>query len=82
MTDDYLSAQDVRMEAYIARKALDKAKGVFLRWKEVEDQIGQGCRHCAHFNHQGTCVLANGIAPPPEIVATGCDSWATDGIPF
>lgn len=82
MTDDYLSAQDVRMEAYIARKALDKAKGVFLRWKEVEDQIGQGCRHCAHFNFQGTCVLADGIAPPPEIVATGCDSWATDGIPF
>lgn len=79
---DFLNAQDVRMEVYIARKTLDRAKADFMRWKDIEDQIAKGCQHCAHFNHQGTCALADGVAPPPEIVKSGCDSWATDGIPF
>lgn len=82
MTKEYLTPQDVRMEVYIARKTLDRAKADFLRWKEIEDQIAKGCRHCAHFNFQETCALAHGATPPPEVIATGCDSWATDGIPF
>lgn len=43
------------------------------------------CATCENYAYQGAagsvCNLA-GIAPPPDVLKTGCPEWAYDEIPF
>lgn len=52
-------------------------------WEDVLKD--RRCTTCENYLYQGTtksvCKLA-GIAPPPEVLATGCPDWAYDEIPF
>ena len=41
----------------------------------------KSCNDCIHFQERG-CKLANGMTPPAEVIAKGCDSWDWDTIPF
>lgn len=48
-------------------------------WRDILKR--KSCKDCANFD-QGGCKLADGITPPPEVQAVGCDSWKWDEIPF
>jgi hypothetical protein len=44
------------------------------------ESIEVGCRTCEHYA-MPECDKWN-AAPPPDIVASGCDEWTYDFIPF
>ncbi len=81
MTAVHISEQDLRMEIYIANKALAKAQADINRFQELLNSRAQGCEFCSHYR-DNVCRLAGGIAPPAEVVEAGCPEWVTDFIPF
>lgn len=44
------------------------------------ERIKVGCMTCTHYA-MPECDKYN-AKPPPDVVASGCDDWRHDGIPF
>lgn len=51
--------------------------------REIEflESIKTGCESCDAFDGRG-CKRANGLEPPSEVKAHGCQEWKWDKIPF
>lgn len=67
-----MKIEEIEVKVNMARREMDY-------WKDIIKN--KGCKSCQHFS-SGSCDLADGATPPPEVQATGCDSWAWDCIPF
>ena len=62
--------------------ALELRTKIDLHRKELKylDGIQVGCQSCEHYA-MPECDKWN-AAPPPDVVAAGCDEWTYDGVPF
>lgn len=67
-----MSPGEIQVKINVARREMEF-------WQELLTK--KSCKDCEHFPH-GVCKLAGDILPPPDVVATGCDSWGWDNIPF
>lgn len=47
---------------------------------EFHTGINPACNNCIHFEG-GICLMWE-LKPPSDVVATGCDDWEFDCIPF
>lgn len=57
----------------------DRIQTLRQQLKDIES-IKTGCQTCKNYKRE-ICGIA-GIAPPPEVVVSGCDAWRWDGVPF
>ena len=59
---------------------LQAKQEVFRKELKILDAIVVKCGSCEEW--RGQRCEKYGMAPPPEVVAVGCESWSYDFIPF
>jgi hypothetical protein len=62
---------EIEVKISIAQKEAD-------HWRNVLTK--KSCKDCEHYS-MPECMKHN-AKPPPDVVATGCDDWIYDCIPF